>query len=64
MPVTLASAAGGPIAILAEVYDNPGDEHGFDWSGSDGAVLDPAAAGDPGFVIDPRDPARASTACG
>lgn len=53
VPATLASAAGGPISILAEVYDNPGDVHSFDWSGSDSAVLDPATAGDPGFVIDP-----------
>ncbi|HLT92040.1 MAG TPA: hypothetical protein VKZ85_13990, partial [Woeseiaceae bacterium] len=52
-PVTTAFTGGGLLAITAEVRDNPGDLHSFDWTTSDSSLFDPATAGDAGYLIDP-----------
>lgn len=49
---TIVSSA-GLIALLATVRDDPAQGHAFDWSASDGALVDPVAVHDPGYLFDP-----------
>lgn len=49
---TVVSGA-GLIGIISEVRDDPAQEHTFDWSGSDSALIDPVAVNDPAYLLDP-----------
>lgn len=50
---TTVARDGGVVAVRGDVSDQPGDQHTYDWSGSDAAVLDPARAAAPSFDRDP-----------
>ena len=49
---TIASEA-GLIGIIADIRDDPAQDHTFDWSASDSALVDPIAANDPAYLLDP-----------
>lgn len=49
---TIVSSA-GLIGLLTTVRDDLAQQHAFDWSASDSALVDPVAVNDPGYLLDP-----------
>lgn len=49
---TIVSGA-GLITLSANVHDDPAQEHSFDWSASDSALIDPNAVNDPSYFLQP-----------
>jgi hypothetical protein len=49
---TIVSGA-GLVGIIADVRDDPVQEHSFDWSASDPALIDPVAVNDPAYLLEP-----------
>lgn len=52
-PTTTIVSSAGPAVLIANVHDDPAQEHSFDWSGSDSALIDPITANDPAFLVEP-----------
>ncbi len=52
--ITTVYADAGSVSVTAEVIDpNPDDQHTFDWSGSDGEILDESDLNDASFEFNP-----------
>jgi len=49
---TIVSSA-GLIGMIADVRDDPAQDHSFDWSASDPALIDPITVNDPAYLLDP-----------
>lgn len=49
---TIVSSA-GLIGLIADVRDDPAQDHSFDWSASDPALIDPITVNDPAYLLDP-----------
>ena len=52
-PSTTIASGAGLLAVVAELRDDPAQDHSFDWSGSDAGAFDPATANDPSYLLDP-----------
>jgi hypothetical protein len=52
-PTTTIVSSAGPAVLIADVRDDPAQEHNFDWSGSDSALIDPITVNDAAFLLQP-----------
>jgi hypothetical protein len=46
--------SGGLTGVLSQVFDDPANDHIFDWSASDGSLFEPLTANDPAYLLDPQ----------
>ncbi|MGI9344253.1 MAG: Ig-like domain-containing protein [Gammaproteobacteria bacterium] len=51
-PTTKIVSGAGPAALIANVDDDPAQQHSFDWSGSDSALIDPITVNDPAYLLE------------